>query len=120
MKLIYAILLDGGFVTKKLIEKHGRPALADDVVQLRDRLRRLADVADYELLRIYYYDAHPSSQPVKQPVSSAPHPLADTPRYRQSQSLFGELELKAGSPYAWAKGSSLRTCGNLRHASSGN
>ncbi len=52
-KAQYAILLDGGFVTKKLQERNRRPANADDVVALCDRLRNIPEVADYELLRIY-------------------------------------------------------------------
>lgn len=50
----YAILLDGGFVTKKLYEFLRRPATVDDVVRECERLERLPCVRDYELLRIYY------------------------------------------------------------------
>ena len=96
IKASYAILLDGGFVTKKHFAANRRAATADDVVRVCDRLRRLPEVADYELLRIYYYDAYPSSQTVEQPITGVRHALAETPRFRQSQSLFDELELKSG------------------------
>ena len=60
-KARYAILLDGGFLTKKLYVKLGnKHATADDIVAECERLQNLTYVADYELLRIYYYDAFPS------------------------------------------------------------
>ena len=92
----YAILLDGGFVTKKLQTLSHRPVSADDIVTLCDRLRALPEVEPYELLRIYYYDAWPSSDRVSKPVSSESHNLASTDRFRHSQSLFDQLETKPG------------------------
>ena len=95
-KARYAILLDGGFVTKKLQAKSGSPATADEIVALCDRLRSLPEVGPYELLRIYYYDAWPSSEQVETPVSRQARNLAATPRYRQSQSLYDQLVMKPG------------------------
>ena len=54
---LYAILLDGGFLTKKLYATLGHHATADDVVAECERLKAIPQVAGYELLRIYYYDA---------------------------------------------------------------
>ena len=90
----YAILLDGGFLTKKLKTRLGRHPNADDIVSECDRLRNLPLVSDYELLRIYYYDAHPCSESTAHPVSKRAYRLATTERYRQSQSLFDQLVLK--------------------------
>jgi uncharacterized LabA/DUF88 family protein len=91
----YAILLDGGFVTKRLFNKlGGRPATADDVVAECDRLRALPLVADYELLRIYWYDALPSAEQIQHRVSRGPYNLATTDRYRRAQSLYDQLILK--------------------------
>lgn len=53
----------------------------------------LPQVADYELLRIYYYDAYPSSQKILLPISKGALELATTPRFRQSQSLYQHLVL---------------------------
>lgn len=92
----YAILLDGGFVTKKLQEQLGRVATADDVVAVCDAISANALFASYELLRIYYYDAPPSAETVKLPVSKGDHPLAKTERFRHAQSLYDQLELKDG------------------------
>lgn len=96
LKPRYAILLDGGFVTKKLQAKHRRQPTADDIVALCDRLRAIPDVADYELFRIYYYDAWPSDETVRQPVSGDRYNLAATDRFRHSQSLYDQLVMRPG------------------------
>ncbi len=92
----YAILLDGGFVTRKLKESLGRPATADDIMALCDDIRANAHLKHYELLRIYYYDAPPSGETIKQPVSGEEFHLSSTERYRHAQSLYDQLELKDG------------------------
>lgn len=90
----YAILLDGGFVTRKLQEKLARPPSADDIVALCDDIAANAVFANYELLRIYYYDAPPSLETVKLPVTGQDYALATTDRARHAQSLYDQLELK--------------------------
>jgi uncharacterized LabA/DUF88 family protein len=95
-KALFAILLDGGFLTRKIQAYHHRPATAADIVAYCDRLKAYHEVAQYELLRTYYYDAHPSTDTVTYPVSRNPYNLATTPRYRQSQSLFDSLVMKPG------------------------
>lgn len=91
---LYAILLDGGFVTKKLYSQLRRHPTADDIKAVCERLSGLPEVKEYELLRIYYYDAAPSSEKVQKPVSRTDLNLAATDRYRMSQSLFDQLILK--------------------------
>lgn len=93
-KPLYAILLDGGFLTKKLYQKLGRHALPADVVIECQRIQGIPQGADYELLRIYWYDAAPSSERVKQPVSGNHLNLATTARFRQSQSFYDQLILE--------------------------
>lgn len=93
-KPLFAILLDGGFLTKKLQQRLGRPATADDIVSECDRLRALDHIADYELLRIYYYDAAPSSASVPKPVSGVPMNLAETERFRRGQQLYDQLVMR--------------------------
>ena len=92
----YAILLDGGFVTKKLAEKLGKTPTATDVVDLCNDIRGNGHLANYELMRIYYYDAPPSTENIKQPVSGAAYKLAETQRARNAQSLYDQLELAEG------------------------
>ena len=91
---LYAVLLDGGFMTKKLYTRLGRHAVPADVMTECARLGALAHVQDYELLRIYWYDAPPSSERVTHPVSGASLNLATTPRFRQSQSFYDQLILE--------------------------
>lgn len=107
----YAILLDGGFVTKKLYERNKRAATAEDVEGECERIKGLSHVADYELLRIYYYDAPPSDETVTYPVSGNRLNLANTTRFREAQSLYDRLIMKPNvalrmgetrlSPHKW-------------------
>lgn len=92
----YAIMLDGGFVTRKIQQQKKRVVTADDIVELCDELRRTPEVADYELLRIYYYDAWPSSHAIPLPVSKGTFELAKTERFRIAQSLYDQLVMKPG------------------------
>jgi len=91
---LYAILLDGGYLTKKLHDRLGRNVTADDVTKECARLQMIPEVQDYELMRIYYYDAEPLADAIARPVSGAPFNLADTARYKNSQSLLDNLVLK--------------------------
>lgn len=107
----YAILLDGGFVTKKLQEKHGRPATADDVGDLCDEIKQHPELQNYELLRTYYYDAPPSDEAIDLPVTKERLALAASERFKHAQSLYAQLEVKPGfalrmgetriSPFRW-------------------
>lgn len=94
MRSRYAILIDGGFATKKIHEKEGRIATANDIVGLCDDIKACEHLNGYELLRIYYYDAWPSDKTLRRPISKATHNLANTPRFRQSQSLYDQLVMK--------------------------
>ena len=90
----FAILLDGGFVVKKLYEKHLRPATADDVENECLRICATAPLANLDLLRIYYYDAPPSDESVTKPISGERFNLAGTTRFREAQSLYDTLVMK--------------------------
>lgn len=94
LKPLYAILVDGGFITKKLQQRYGRHITADDICLECDRLQALPLVADYELLRVYFYDAAPLSDTVKSPVSHTPTILSVTERAKAAQSLQANLVLK--------------------------
>jgi len=93
-KPLYAILLDGGYITKKLRDRLGRAVNADDIVKECARLQAIPEVEQYELLRIYYYDAGPSSEAIARPVSGNTYNLADTERFKNSQSLLDNLVMK--------------------------
>jgi uncharacterized LabA/DUF88 family protein len=91
---LYAILLDGGFLTKKLYQRLGRHATADDIEFFCAQLGCGQEIGEYELLRIYYYDAPPSGERVTMPVSRQSLNLGATPRFRLNQHLFDQLILK--------------------------
>lgn len=107
----YAILIDGGFLKKKLLDRLGRHPAADDIVFECDRLRAHQCVAGHDLLRIYYYDAFPSRKSLKTPIRRGSYNLADSERFRESQRLYDQLSLKpdfalrmgevAVSPHEW-------------------
>jgi uncharacterized LabA/DUF88 family protein len=90
----YAILLDGGFLKKKLFDKLGSHPTADDIIAKCQALQELPEVREHELLRIYYYDAYPAAQKMKLPVSKSAFNSGDSERYRESQRLFDQLVLK--------------------------
>lgn len=92
----YAILLDGGFVTKKLQQKNGHAATADEIVAYCDEIQSNRILQNYELLRIYYYDAPPSQEALSRPVSRDRMELSKTDRFKQAQSLYDQLEMKPG------------------------
>lgn len=90
-KPLFAILLDGAFLTKRLYSKLDRHVTVDDIESECARLQAIPQVQEYELLRIYYYDASPSSEQVKLPVSKAAHNLGETERFRRSESIYSQL-----------------------------
>ena len=69
---------------------------AADIVELCDEIQLNEQLRDYELLRIYYYDAWPSDETLQRPISKTAHNLATTPRFRQSQSLYDQFVMMPG------------------------
>jgi len=62
-----AILIDGGFVYKKLEDKTGKPPIAKDIINLAEKCKE----KDEEIFRIYYYDCPPFEGIKPSPVSGA-------------------------------------------------
>jgi len=91
---LFAILIDGGFVKKKLFTQLSRHATAEDILTLCAQINNSSQLANYELLRIYYYDAPPPNEAIAHPVSRKRLNLAATERFRLSQSLFDQLSSK--------------------------
>jgi hypothetical protein len=90
----YAILIDGGFITKKLSVRLDRHATADDVLAECDRIKALPELDGYELLRIYYYDAEPATDTLTKPVTKERLELSRSERFSAARSLFDQLVLK--------------------------
>lgn len=93
---LYAILLDGGFITKKLRNKLNRDVTAEDVVEYCECLQKIRLVQNYELLRIYYYDARVIDDSFARPVSGNPHTMSSHHSFRRQQALFDKLETTPG------------------------
>lgn len=90
----YAVMLDGGFVKKKLFDKLGVHPTADHIVEFCDELCSRQELAGHSLLRIYWYDAYPAAESFPLPVSKGDFHAAQSERYRQSQALFDQLSLR--------------------------
>ncbi len=91
----YAILVDGGFFTRKLYNKLGkRTPKVEDVVEEIGRIRSDPLLSEYELLRTYYYDAYPATGKLTHPVTKEEVNLADTPVYSKNKAFFQKLELQ--------------------------
>ncbi|QDL91609.1 NYN domain-containing protein [Paroceanicella profunda] len=90
----YSILIDGAFFSRKLHGIINRNPNADDVVEACNKIRYKEILKDYELLRIYYYDAHPATGKLKNPVSGAVLNLGETEVHRRNMAFLQSLELK--------------------------
>lgn len=101
----YAILLDGGFVTKVLHKKLSKFPDANDVETECRRISALPVLAGHQLLRIYFYDAPPSTGTVKNPVDRSVVDLSKTPIFSQHESLLDTLELRPN--FALRQGTTL-------------
>jgi len=89
----YAVLLDGGFVTKKLQGRLKRFPRAADVDQECQRIAQHAQLAHRDLLRIYFYDALPAKDRLTNPIDGSALDLSATPEFRDHISLLDTLEL---------------------------
>jgi uncharacterized LabA/DUF88 family protein len=89
----YAILLDGGFVTKRLGKTLGRQPTAQEVMNECARISAHPDVAPLTLLRIYYYDAPPAKGKIKDPWGTETN-LGQTPVHSQKTAFLDTLELQ--------------------------
>lgn len=88
-----AILLDGGFVTKKLSAQLGRFPDAADVGALIERVLAEPCLASRELLRVYYYDAPPITDTVRHPIDGRSHDFAASRAYARNLALQRDLAL---------------------------
>ena len=88
----YAILLDGGFVTKTLLGHKGSFPTADDIQAEYSRIQ--SHFSDLDLLRIYYYDARPAKNTLINPIDKSKLELSMTTRFSEYTSLIDSLEMK--------------------------
>lgn len=89
----YAILLDGGFVTKKLQGQLKRFPAATDVDKECQRIIKHPLLVSRDLLRIYFYDASPAKDRLTNPIDGSARDLSATQEFRDHMSLLDTLEL---------------------------
>lgn len=89
----FAILIDGGFITKKLKMRLQKFPTATDIDLEVSRITSLPELAGYDLLRVYYYDAPPPTTALTNPIDGSQTNLASTPKIAEFTSLHQGLEL---------------------------
>jgi uncharacterized LabA/DUF88 family protein len=89
-----AIIIDGGFLKKKLKEKLERFPTAEDIISHCNNLLKFDALKDSKLFRYYYYDAFPFEKPISNPIDGSRIDLANTEIARLNKSLIESLELK--------------------------
>jgi uncharacterized LabA/DUF88 family protein len=108
----FAILVDGGFIKKKLKARNKHFPTIDEINQELARIRGHVSLAGFILLRVYYYDAPPASGVLTNPVSGNQITLESHPDYALNLALQQGLEmqpdvaLRAGETaiHGWAVG----------------
>jgi len=90
----YAILIDGGFINKKIQSKKKHFPTAEDIINECERIKNLPSLKNLSLLRIYYYHAPPLSEKIENPIDNAVTDLGQSQEFKNSTSLLDKLELK--------------------------
>lgn len=90
----YAVLMDGGFVKKKLSQRNGHFPTAEEVRTEVERINNHPRLEGRELLRVYFYDAPPANALLVNPVDGVHTDLTAHATYAQNVSLQQTLELE--------------------------
>jgi len=86
------MLVDGGFLTKALAFRDKQFPTAEQVRAECLRLAALEHFSDFDLLRIYFYDAPPASKKVTNPVSREQIDLGATEIFRRNSAMLDSIE----------------------------
>jgi uncharacterized LabA/DUF88 family protein len=90
----FAILMDGGFVKKKIKQKtHNFPTVQDIQAEVT-RIRGNPALQGCDLLRIYFYDAPPASGTMTNPIDGAVISLDSHRDHSKNVSLHQLLEVE--------------------------
>src|SRR5688572_10146125 len=90
----FAILIDGGFIKKKLKERNKHFPTVEEIESEVARIKQHAALEDYTLLRVYFYDAPPASGKLTNPVNGEEVDLSTHPQYAQNLGLQQSLEMQ--------------------------
>jgi hypothetical protein len=108
----FAILVDGGFITKKLKQRHKHyPTVAEIEAELT-RIKAHPSLRAQTLLRVYFYDAPPASGRLTNPISGTTLDLSTQAQssaslgLRQSLEMRSDIALREGETavHGWALG----------------
>lgn len=118
------ILLDGGFVKKKLQERRREagelapfPRTAD-VVELCRTIMAQPRLQGTELFRVLYYDAPPLAGEARNPLDGSSVDFSTTPAARRNRQLIDSLELEPD--FAVRRGHLIQAGWKLGHAALNN
>lgn len=89
--LRYAILLDAGFVKRKLKPISAEPLTAASFEILVSAIRAHPSLAEHRLHRVYFYDAAPLSRSVDHPVTGEALEYGATDVYHANVALLKEV-----------------------------
>jgi uncharacterized LabA/DUF88 family protein len=110
----FAVLVDGEFIKKKLQQKNKHfPTVAEIEAEVQ-RIKTSPHLADYSLLRVYFYDAPPASGRLTNPLDRTVIDLGSHPHYSANISLQQGLEVRPDfalrqgdtAVHGWALGNS--------------
>lgn len=88
------ILLDGGFVKKKLQAKLKRFPGTADVVRFCAEVMQKPRLSEQDLLRVYYYDAPPLSGIGQNPIDGNELAFETTPEAARNRKLIDSLDFE--------------------------
>jgi hypothetical protein len=97
----YAILIDGGFLLRKLEHSLKKFPTADQVEAVASSIAQHSCVEGLDRLRVYFYHARPATGILANPLNKAQTDLSSTPIFKAHESLLDTLGV-------WAAGSTRR------------
>ncbi len=92
--LRYAILIDGGFLLRKLEHRLRKFPTADQVEAVASAIGGHLCVHGLDRLRVYFYHARPATGILTNPLSKAQTDLSNTAIFKAHESLLDTLELR--------------------------
>jgi hypothetical protein len=87
----YAILIDGGFIKRKLSKGPKSPMQASDIQNFVDSIKNHELLLGSNLYRIYYYDSQPLKNSEKNPLSQEILDFGSHPVVQSAEALFKGL-----------------------------
>ena len=89
----YAILLDGGFVTKRLRARFRRFPAPPEILDECNRISSHPELTELSLLRIYFYDAPPSRASVWHPLTGQEVDLGRSKTHGERRRFLDAVEM---------------------------